>query len=218
MTQITFELGDHPQKTGVYVNPDCRWSLKEIANEIIKLGEENFVKQYCYYEKRSKEPSTTNAFDKYQKEKTRNVFNGSVKLKDNTQIITNTTNRKTKYDISVNGKILFAGANKVQMVYNVLSYLIETEKYSPEDLNSQYKNRYFKYSLLKSFPRNFDSDQIKANLGKDSNRFGHKYLLNSNGLAWCPCSQWTPSNTNKFINDMLKFNDVIENTISITEI
>jgi hypothetical protein len=227
MTQITFELGDHPQETGVFVNPDVRWSLTEIAEEILNLGEEEFVKKHCYYRSKRTGENATNAFDKYQPgkyhgETFKEVMNGTVRARhsDNQPIVnTSTAQRKARYTVIIGDKTITAGANKVQMVHKILSYLIETEGYSPDDLNEQYKGRYFKkFNLLKSFPRGYDSDQMKTDLGKDSTRYGLKYLIEAEGKIWAPCSQWTPDNTSLFIKDMLQFKEVLETEIVINEV
>lgn len=225
MTQIVFELGGHPKETGVYVNPDVRWSLQEIAEEIINLGEEEFLKRHCYYKSKNKSELKTDAFNKYQPgnyhgETFSEVVSGVVRLKDSSQPVINTASgpRKSKYAVKAGEQTLIGVANKVQMVYQILSYLIETEGYSPEDLNTQYKLRYFKFPLLRAFPRKYDRDQMKEALGKDAMRFGLKYLIEAEGQLWAPCSQWNPTNTTQFINDMLKFNEVIDKKLEIIEI
>lgn len=224
MTQIVFELGNHPEETGVFVNPDVRWGLKEIANEILSLGEEEFLIRHCYYQTKLKTQQKTDAFEKYQQgnyngNTFKEVLTGTVRLKQDSQPIVNTASgpRKSRYKVKVGNKILIGEANKVQMVHQVLSYLIENEGYSPDDLNSLYNTRYFKFPLMRSFPRGTDKDQMKTILNKDAQRFGLKYIIESEGKFWVPCSQWNPLNTNQFINDMLKFNEIIDNKLEVIE-
>lgn len=227
MTQLTFELGDHPKETGVYCNPDVRWSLIEIANEILALGEEEFIKRHCYYASRRHGGPITDAFDiyqsgKYHGETLKEVVSGTVRRKDfsSTPIVnTSSSERKSRYEVTIGNKRLCMQANKVQMVHHVLSHLIEVEGYSPEDLNAQYNGRYFKkFSLLKGFPRGYDIDQMKKSLGNDTTRYGLKYIIEAEGMKWAPCSQWTPDNTALFIKDMLQFVQIINKNIIITEV
>jgi hypothetical protein len=216
MTQITFELGDHPHETGVYVNPDFRWGLKEIAEEIIKLGEDEFRKQYCYYRSRTQNGGQSEIFDKYQDDY-RTVKSGTVRSSSGSSIVNTASGpRRNTYAITIGDKHITSDANKVQMVYKMLSYLIEKEGYTPESLNKLYEARYFNYPLLKSFERNMDKDQMKESLGKDATRFSLKYIIETDGKFWVPCSQWIPKNTDLFISDMLQFNGIIEDKITIT--
>lgn len=220
MTQVVFELGDTPSETGVYVNPDVRWTLKEIAEEILRLGEEEFITRYCYY--RSKSRPITDSFKQFESgnfhERKQSITTARVrnaKSNDRPVIETSTASRKAKYNVKVGNKIFCENGSKVEMVYQVLSYLIKENDFSPESINEQTAGRYFnKFDLLKKFPRNYDIDEMKKELGNDSSRYSLKKIINSEGALWVPCSQWIPKNTDLFISDMKKWdNDLVINEI-----